>query len=64
MLNTNDLLDTIKAAEILGILPRQVQKYCKRGDLGRKLGGRYLISKEELDKFVKPSRGPKVKKDV
>lgn len=56
-----DYLTPQQAAPLLDLEPRMVQRWCQRGKLGQKIGGRYLIHKDEIDKFkeTKPSPGPK-----
>lgn len=62
MTNLNDYLTPHQAAPLLGIEPRMVQRWCQRGKLGQKIGGRYLISKDEIEKFKRPKPGPKPQK--
>lgn len=50
-----------QAAELLKLQPRMVRRYCQRGILGQKIGGRYLITPEQVEEFIetKPKpRGP------
>lgn len=54
-----DLLTPEQAAERLNLKPRMVRRWCQRGQLGRKYGGRYLIDEKELASFKPPKPGPK-----
>jgi excisionase family DNA binding protein len=48
------------AAFALHISMRRVQALCKAGRLGAKVGGRYLITKKEVDLFIRrPAGNPK-----
>ena len=47
------LLSTIQAAEYLKLTRRRVQKFCEEGRLGQRVGGRYVISVDELRRFKK-----------
>lgn len=56
-----NLLTPEQAAELLKLQPRMVRRYCQRGQLGQKIGGRYLITPEQVEEFreTKPKpRGP------
>lgn len=54
--NLTDLLTPAAAAAELGITPRLMRRYCEQGRLGQKIGGRYLISREDLDEFKQVPR--------
>lgn len=54
-----NLLTPEEAAERLNLKPRMVRRWCQRGELGRKYGGRYLIDESELETFERPKPGPK-----
>ena len=51
-----DHLDCSQAAEITGLIPRRVRAYCMDGRLGRKMSSSYIISREELLKFIEIKR--------
>jgi excisionase family DNA binding protein len=54
-----ELLTPAQAAEELGLSVRRVQQLCRAGDLGTKVGGRYLITRSELERFKDSDRpGP------
>lgn len=55
-----------QVASLLGVLPRTVQQYCKRGRIESERFGRgYLITSVAVDKFLAnpPPYGPKLGKD-
>jgi excisionase family DNA binding protein len=54
----NHLLTTAEAAKILGVSERRVRQFCIAGRLGLKVGGRYTIDSEELQKFMEKPRPP------
>jgi predicted ArsR family transcriptional regulator len=56
------LMTTGEVAKRLGITPQQVWTYCRRGDLGRLIAGRYLVSERELARFRRPGVGRKKKR--
>lgn len=60
----SNFLTCPQVASLLGVKSRAVQRWCQSGKLGTNVYGQYLIGKEELEKFVKPSRGPKVKNEA
>jgi hypothetical protein len=51
-----DHLDCQQAGKISGLTARRVRAYCMEGRLGRKLTSNYIISREELLKFIKIER--------
>lgn len=57
-----DYLTPEQAAPLLNIEPRMVRRWCQRGLIGQKIGGRYLIHKDEIKTFNRPKQGPKPQK--
>ena len=51
-----DLLSVPQAAERLGLGPSLLRRYCREGRLGVKVGGRWLITEDELVKFESEPR--------
>ena len=45
-------VSTTQAAWVLGVIPRHVRSFCQNGDLGRRVGGRYVIPVRELIQFA------------
>jgi excisionase family DNA binding protein len=52
------ILSVEDAARDLEVSTRFVSRLCKNGRLGKRLGGRYVISEDELREFKKTRRGP------
>ena len=55
-IDIENLIDTKEAAERLGVCLRRVQQFCESGRLGKFIGGRYLITADEVEKFAKVPR--------
>lgn len=51
LLSLIDLLTPEQVANELNLSSTLIRRYCRQGRLGQKLGGRYLITRQELDKF-------------
>jgi hypothetical protein len=49
--NSDVLLDTTSAAEMLGIKRTTVLLHCRAGKLGQKLGREWAIKASELEQF-------------
>jgi excisionase family DNA binding protein len=54
--STMNLLSTAEAADYLGLSETRVRQLCARGAIGAKVGGRYIISQDELRQFAKIPR--------
>lgn len=53
-INTDKLLTTAQAAEIIGVSADTVKKYCQRGSIkALKIGWSWMIIPEELKKYQK-----------
>ena len=48
---------TKDAAKMLGLSPRQLQRYCERGDIGEQVGRGYVIGADEIKAFARSPRG-------
>jgi hypothetical protein len=46
-----------EAATILRMSTRQIRRYCVRGDIGKKIGGIWIIRSDELKAFVRAPKG-------
>jgi len=44
--------DIARAAGQLGVLPNTVRAYCNKGLLGKKIGGRWVITDEDVERFL------------
>ena len=51
-----DYVTTTEAAEVLGVSSIRVRQFCQEGRLGRKIGDRWIISRDELRSFQKIPR--------
>lgn len=51
-------LNTVQAAERLGINPSLVRRYCLQGRLGKKIGRNYAITERDLERFAALERRP------
>jgi hypothetical protein len=51
MLDLTKLLTPAQAAAELNLTPRIIRRYCKQGRLGQKIGGRYIITRADLERF-------------
>jgi len=51
-----NLLTVPQAAERLDIGPSLLRRYCRQGRLGTRVGGRWLITEDELVKFASQPR--------
>ncbi len=47
-----DLLNVDQAAQALRLSRRQVQRLCLQGKLGVRQGGRYLIQRQDVERFA------------
>lgn len=54
--NTESLLTPTEAADMLDLSERRVQRLCQEGRLGIMVGGRYLIPKQQVERFRKIPR--------
>jgi excisionase family DNA binding protein len=52
------ILSVDDVAERLKVSSRFVRRLCQTGRIGKALGGRYVISEDELREFKKNRRGP------
>ena len=43
---------TTEAAEVLGVTPRLVNRFCGEGRLGRKIGRNWAITERDLQRFA------------
>jgi len=58
------LLSVPEAAARLDLTPRRVRKFCVEGRLGQRVGGRWVITEDELAAFAdapRPTGYPKGK---
>jgi len=55
-MNLSDLLTPTQAAERLGLSLSLIQRYCRQGRLGQRVGGRWLITPEQLAEFERQPR--------
>lgn len=46
-----ELISATQAAQELGVTTRWIQRLCKDGRLGQKVGKQYIITRQDLDKF-------------
>lgn len=54
-----NIFTSAEAAEVLGIDPSMVCKYCRDGRLdGEKIGRDWIIKKDALNKFAREPREP------
>ena len=51
-----NLLTVTEAAELLGISRARMSQFCSEGRIGQKVGGRWLVSEDELRQFRKIPR--------
>lgn len=58
MASTLKLLSPQKAAERLGLSLSRIHQFCRKGRLGQRVGGVYVISEDELRQFSKRPRNP------
>lgn len=56
--NITSLVDVHGAATTLGLSNVRVKQLAKQGRIGRKIAGRYLFLREELEQFAKLERPP------
>ena len=53
-MSTTNLLSTKEVAELLGVSPRMIQKWCKDGKLDcQKIGKNYKIFRSSLEPYEK-----------
>jgi hypothetical protein len=50
------LLNCDEAAEEIGLSPERIRQFCRGGRLGQRVGGRWVILQEELNRFRKIPR--------
>ena len=50
------LLSCDEAAVELGVTSIRVRQFCQEGRIGQKVGGRWVIPRDELEQFVKIPR--------
>jgi excisionase family DNA binding protein len=55
-MNYPQLLTPEQAAGLLGISPALIRRYCRQGRLGKHIGGRWLISLDDLERFKEKPR--------
>ena len=51
-----ELLSPEQAAKELRLTPRRVRQFCKQGRIGQRVGGRYVITRRELNAFLSAPR--------
>jgi len=49
--STLNLLTIAEVAEALGVSSERVGQFCREGRLGQKVGGQWVIPKDELEQF-------------
>ncbi len=50
-IDVDDLMSAVEAAAYLGMTPARVYALSKQGRLGRRIGGYWLYTREELDAY-------------
>ncbi len=55
-MSTLSLLSCDQAAEVLDVTPIRVRQFCQEGRLGQKVGGQWVIPRDELEQFAKIPR--------
>ena len=53
-----ELMSTEEAARVLGVSVRRVRQLCRSYNLGTRIGGRWVLDAEEIDRFRKLNRPP------
>ena len=53
---TLNLFSVTEAADKIGVCPSRVRQFCLHGRLGQRIGGRWVISEEEIRSFKKIPR--------
>lgn len=56
MSTLSEFVTTSEAAEILNISTVRVRQLCQEKRIGKKIGDRYIITKDELKQFAKIPR--------
>ena len=49
--NDQEFLNAVEAAEYLGVIRQRVYDLAKDGRIGRRIGGYWLFTKAELDRY-------------
>ena len=57
-MSTLPLVSVAEAADVLGLTQVRVGQFCREGRIGQKVGGRWVISMDELHQFAKIPRNP------
>jgi len=55
-MSTLSLLSCEQAAEVLKVTPIRVRQFCQEGRIGQKVGGQWVIPRDELDQFARIPR--------
>jgi len=58
VVSSDDIIDVEQAAKIIGVTPRRVRKLCSEGRPGRRLGGKFIMMRHEVEEFAKIERPP------
>ena len=58
MIRLDRLYSVSQAARLLRLSERRVAQFCQAQRLGQRVGGRYIITGEELARFAKQPRKP------
>ena len=53
---SSNLLDIPQAAQRLGVSESLVRRYCREKRLGQKLGSRWIIALDQLERFEQQER--------
>lgn len=57
-MSTLPLLSVFEASKALGVSAVRIGQFCRAGRIGQKVGGRWVISRDELRQFAKIPRNP------
>ena len=52
----NELLDVKQAARVLGVTDRRIRQLCQAGQIGVKIGSRWIIDRAKLEAFAQVPR--------
>lgn len=56
VVSTEKYLSTKDAAKLLNVSQVRVRQFCQEGRIGQKVGDRYLILRDEVQKFLSHER--------